>query len=160
LESKDEAVQVSKKPRVQTIILLVLVVVSVVLTGWALVVVSTGSQIPSSDFVTLPTTHLSTQGDKVIFVSISGITQKSLTVGVQGYLKTASGTAVAGAKVYLTYYLQGVYRTQVATTDQNGHFVAQFPMNWTGSLHTTLTYFGDSQHQGLSQLFSVVGEAQ
>jgi hypothetical protein len=102
---------------------------------------------------------LSTQGDKVVFVSISGVTQKSLTVGIEGYLKTTSGTPVAGAKVYMTYYYQGSYRTQVATTDENGHFAAQFPMNWTGSLDTTLTYFGDSQHKGLSQLVSVAGEA-
>jgi len=159
LESKDEAVQVSRKPRVQSIILLVLVVVSVVLAGWALVVVGTGSQVPSSYFVTLPTVPLSTQGDKVVFVSISGVTQKTLTVGIQGYLRTASGTPVAGAKVYMTYYFQGLYRTQVAATDQNGHFAAQFPLNWTGSLDTALTYFGDSQHQGLSQIFSVAGEA-
>ena len=158
MESKDEAVQASRKPRVQSIILLVLVVVLAVLAGWAFVVVGNGSQVPSSDFVTLPTAHLSTQGDKVIFVSVSGVTQKSLTVGIEGYLKTASGAPVMGAKVYITYYLQGLYRTQVATTDQNGYFAAQFPMNWTGSLDTTLTYFGDSQHKGLSQLFSVAGE--
>jgi hypothetical protein len=31
-------------------------------------------------------------------------------------------------------------------------------MNWTGWLLLTLTYFGDEQHQGLEQQFSVSGE--
>jgi hypothetical protein len=123
-----------------------------------MVTVSTNSQIPSSDFVTLPTTSISKNGDSVVFTSVSAIGQKGVAVGVQGYVKTLSGSPVAGAKVYMTYYLQGAYRTQVATTDQNGYFEARFPMNWTGWLPATLTYFGDDQHRGLVKVFSVSGE--
>jgi hypothetical protein len=94
----------------------------------------------------------------VQFVSVSPVPSSSVAVGVKGYLMTSSGQPVSGAQVYLTYYLQGSYRTQVATTDQNGYFQAVFPMNWTGWLPITLTYFGDNQHQGLTQNFSVTGE--
>lgn len=158
MDSKDVAERRSRKPKVQSIILLLIVVISLVLAGWALVTVSTSGQISSSDFVTLPTEHLSTKGDKVAFVSVSDVAQKGLAVGVRGYLMTASRTPVTGAKVYITYYLQGAYRTQAATTGQNGYFEARFPMNWTGWLPATLTYFGDDQHQGLTQVFSVSGE--
>jgi hypothetical protein len=158
MESKDEAGTRSKKARIQAIILFLIVVISVVLAGWTLVAVSNSSQIPSSDFVTLPTVPISTKGDKVVFVSVSEVAQKGLAVGVSGYLMTASGRPVTGAKVYMTYYLQGSYRTQAATTNQNGYFEARFPMNWTGWLSVVLTYFGDDQHQGLAQAFSVSGE--
>ena len=129
----------SKRPKTQTIIVLLIVALSIAAAGWIMVTVSTTSQIPPSDFVTLPATPLSAKGEKVVFVSISAIGQKSVALGVKGYLMTASGAPVAGAKVYMTYYLQGAYRTQVATTDQNGYFEAQFPMNWTGWLPLTLT---------------------
>ena len=148
----------SKLPKTQAIIVLLIVAISIVAAGWIMATVSTTSQIPPSDFVTLPTDPLSTKGEKVRFVSISAISQGSVAVGVKGYLTTISGAPVAGAKVYMTYYLQGAYRTQVATTDQNGHFEARFPMNWTGWLPLTLTYFGDEQHKGLTQFSSVSGQ--
>ena len=157
MESKHEAER-GRRPNTQTIALLLIVALSIVAAGWIMVTVSTTSQIPPSDFVTLPTTPLSTKGEKVMFVSVSAVGQKGVAVGVKGYLMTASGAPVAGAKVYMTYYLQGAYRTQVATTDQNGYFEAQFPMNWTGWLPLTLTYFGDEQHQGRTQVFSVSGQ--
>ncbi len=157
MESKHEAER-GRRPNTQTIALLLIVALSIVAAGWIMVTVSTTSQIPPSDFVTLPTTPLSTKGEKVMFVSVSAVGQKGVAVGVKGYLMTASGAPVAGAKVYMTYYLQGAYRTQLATTDQNGYFEAQFPMNWTGWLPLTLTYFGDDQHQGLTKIFSVSGE--
>jgi hypothetical protein len=158
MESKDEAGTRSEKPRIQNIVLLLVAVISVVLTAFALVTIGTSSQVPSSDFVAIPTQQLSTTGDKVAFTSVSDIAQNGLAVGVKGYLMAASGTPVTGAKVYITYYLRGAYRTQVATTNQNGYFEAHFPMNWTGWLPLTLTYFGDDQHQGLMQFFSVSGE--
>ena len=158
MESNDAAQSKTRRPRVQSIILLLILVISVVLAGWALVLVSRSSQVPPSDFVTLPATRVSTQGSKVIFVSVSGVSRGNLMVGVEGFLRTPSGTSVTGANVYMTYYLRGSYRTQVATTDQNGHFEALFPMNWTGWLPITLCYFGDDQHQGLTQVFSVSGE--
>ncbi|OFX17699.1 hypothetical protein A3K71_05880 [archaeon RBG_16_50_20] len=157
MESKHEAER-GRRPNTQTIALLLIVALSIVAAGWIMVTVSTTSQIPPSDFVTLPTTPLSTKGEKVMFVSVSAVGQKGVAVGVKGYLMTASGAPVVGAKVYMTYYLQGAYRTQVATTDQNGYFEAQFPMNWTGWLPLTLTYFGDDQHQGFTHVFSVSGE--
>lgn len=157
MESKDEAER-RKRPNTETIALLLILALSIVATAWVFVTVSTTSQIPPSDFVTLPTTPLSTKGQKVMFVSVSAIGQKSVAVGVKGYLMTTSGAPIAGAKVYMTYYLQGDYRTQVATTDQNGYFEARFPMNWTGWLPLTMTYFGDDQHQGFTKLFSVSGE--
>ncbi len=159
MEDKNEAQRTNRKPRVSTILLLLIIAVSVALTGWGLMSVSSRFQIPTSEFVTLPTTQLSTTGNKVVFVSVSDIGQKGTAVGVQGNLMTATGTPVAGAKVYLTYYLSGYYRTQVAITDQNGHFEAQFPTNWTGYLPVTLTYFGDDRHQGLTQPFKVAGES-
>jgi len=157
MESKHEAER-GRRPNTQTIALLLIVALSIVAAGWIMVTVSTTSQIPPSDFVTLPTTPLSTKGEKVMVVSVSAVGQKGVAVGVKGYLMTASGAPVAGAKVYMTYYLQGAYRTQVATTDQNGYFEAQFPMNWTGWLPLTLTYFGDEQHQGRTQVSSVSGQ--
>jgi len=133
-------------------------VVSIGLAAWALVTISASSEVPLSDFVTMPTAQLSTTGDKVSFASVTEIAQNGLAVGVQGFLKTSSGAPVVGVKVYSYYYLQGAYRTQVTTTDQNGHFEIRFPANWTGWLPVTLTYVGDGQHQGLKQNFQVAGE--
>ena len=159
MESRDETKERHRTIRVQSVILLLIIAISIVLAGWALVVVSSHFQIPQGDFVALPNTPLSTQGSNVVFVSVTGVSQKGLSDGVQGYLMTSTGAPVAGAKVYLTYYLEGIYRTQVVTTSQNGSFEAHFPMNWTGWLPVTLTYFGDSQHQGIVQTASVSGEA-
>jgi len=159
MEGKNEVKTGRTRPRAQLVIFLLLIIVLAVLAGWVLVTVGSRSQIPASDFVKLPTTPLSIKGEKVVFVSVSNVAQKGLAVGVEGYLKTASGAPVTGAEVYMTYYLQGSYRTQVATTDQNGHFEARFPMNWTGGLPLTLTYFGDDQHQGLAQTFSIPGDS-
>jgi hypothetical protein len=160
LKNKDEAEPKSRRLGIQSIILLVIVGISVVFSAWALVTVSTVGQLPPSDFVSLPTTPLSTKGVSVNFVNVAPINQGGgVAVGVTGYLMTASGAPVSGAEVYMTYYLQGAYRTQVTTTDQNGLFQARFPMNWTGWLPLTLTYFGDDQHQGLARLLSLTGES-
>ncbi len=148
-----------RRPSVKGAILVLVVVIAVVLTAWTLVTVSTASQIPRSAFVTLPTTPVSKKGESAKFVSISSITQKGVADGVTGYLKTISGQPIVGAKVYVQYYYQDAYRTQVATTDPNGHFDIHFPLNWTGSLPVTFTYFGDDQHQGLTLLSSVSGES-
>jgi hypothetical protein len=135
------------------------VLLMVVITGWALVAVSTTFQTPPSDFVTLPNSPISTSGVVVTFSNVTGIVGgRGVTVGVNGYLISATGGPVAGATVYMTYYLEGAYRTQVTTTDQNGYFEAHFPMNWTGWLPLTITYFGDVQHRGSTRLFSVLGE--
>lgn len=157
MASQDEAER-SRIPRNQSLVLILIVVISVALGGWALVTVSTTSQVPSSDFVSLPTTPLSDKGDVVRFVNVSAIGERGVAVGLKGYLQTSSGKPVAGATVYMTYYLQGAYRNQAVTTGQNGYFEARFPMNWTGWLPLTLVYFGDDQHQGLKQVFSVSGE--
>ena len=147
-----------KRPSIKTLAVLLVLVVAVVLTAWTLVTVSTASQLPRSDFVTLPTTPLSRKGVSVRLVSISPIAQKGVAVGVRGYLETFSGQPVVGAKVYVQYYLHGAYRTQAATTDQNGSFEIIFPLNWTGWLPVTFTYFGDDQYQGLTVVSSVSGE--
>jgi len=157
MASNDEAER-SRRPNIKGIVTVLIVVASIVIAGWALVTVSTTSQVPLSDFVTLPTAPLSKKGEGVFFDSITAIGQKGVAVGVKGYLETTSGNPVAGAKVYATYYFRGEYRTQVATTDQNGYFEMRFPMNWTGWLPVTLNYFGDEQHQGLTQVFGVSGE--
>ncbi len=157
MASQHEAEQ-GKRPRIQTMVIILVVIISIVLAGWVLVTISTASQVPSSDFVSLPTTPLSNKGERVMFVRVSAIAQAEVAVGVKGYLQAISGVPIAGATVYMTYYLRGAYRTQAATTDQNGYFEARFPMNWTGWLPVTLTYFGDEQHQGLTQVFSVSGE--
>jgi len=159
MAGKNAAEPGRRRPRLQSALLILIIVVLILLAGWALVNVGGRSQIPPSDFVTLPTTQLSPNGEKVVFESVSNINQNGLAVGVEGYLKTASGAPVTGALVYMTYYLQGSYRTQVATTDQNGHFEARFPMNWTGELPLKLTYFGDDQHQGLAQTFAIPGDS-
>jgi hypothetical protein len=159
MASSDEAER-SRKLRPQTVILLVLVALVVVVSAWSLATVSTTSQVPSADFVTMPTTPLSKSGARTVFSPVSAIMSKGVAVGVQGSLEDASGSPIAAATVYMVYYLQGAYRTQAAITDQNGHFEAHFPMNWTGWLPLTLTYFGDNQHQGLTKVFSVAGEPQ
>jgi hypothetical protein len=94
-----------------------------------------------------------------VLTSVTPIVQNGVTVGVEGYLETSSGQPVSGAQVYAQYYLQNAYRTQVGTTDANGYFQINFPMNWTGWLPLTLTYFGDNQHMGLQQVTSLPGEA-
>ena len=139
--------------------MLVVVLVTIVVSGWALVAVSRAFQIPPSDFVTLPTTPMSRAGIVTVLTSVAPIVQNGITVGVKGYLQTASGQPVAGAQVYAQYYLQNAYRIQAGTTDANGYFEIHFPMNWTGWLPLTITYFGDSQHEGLQQLVSLPGES-
>jgi len=142
----------------RTIGLAAVVVLAIVISGWALVTVSTTFQAPTSDFVTLPGTPLSKSGVGVTFSGISTVMSNGLAVGVSGFLLSSSGSPVASGSVYMTYYFQGSYRTQAATTDQNGSFEASFPMNWTGSLPLTLVYFGDAEHKGLTQVVNVPGQ--
>jgi hypothetical protein len=144
--------------KLKSVSILVIVLVSVVISGYALVTVSRAFQIPPSDFVTMPTTPLSRTGTVTVFASVTPIVQNGVTVGFKGYLQTASGQPVTGAQVYAQYYLESAYRTQVTTTDSNGYFEIYFPMNWTGWLPLTVTYFGDTQHEGLQQIFSLSGE--
>ena len=158
MASNDEAEQ-RKRPSVKGLVALLIVVVLVILSAWTLMTVSTTFLIPPSDFVALPTSPLSNKGQGVMFSSASAITQKGVAVGVKGYLETMSGQPVVGAKVYAQYYLEGAYRTQAVATDQNGYFEIHFPMNWTGWLPLTLTYFGDDQHQGLKVVYSMSGES-
>ena len=162
MASNDEAEKRNEKrrrPSVKGLVALLIVVFLVILSAWALMTVSTTFQIPPSDFVALPTSPLSNKGQGVMFVSTSAITQKGVAVGVKGHLETISGQPVVGAKVYAQYYLQGNYRTQAVATDENGYFEIHFPMNWTGWLPLTLTYFGDDQHQGLKVVYSMSGES-
>ena len=142
----------------QNILIGLIVIVLVVLSAFALVTVSRTFEIRQSDFVTLPATPISKTGEVVVFSSVSSIIKNNLAVGVQGYLQTPSGQPVGGANVYVQYYLEGSYRTQVGTTDSTGFFQIQFPINWTGWLPLTVTYFGDGQHQGLQQVVSLPGE--
>ncbi len=146
------------RPSLQTAMVAVVLIISVVVAGWALITISAEAQLPSSDFVSLPTTSLSKNGVNTMLVSVSAVFNGGVAVGVKGFLQTSTGSPIVGAMVYMTYFLQGAYRTQAATTDASGHFEVIFPMNWTGWLPLTLTYFGDSQHQGLKQVFSVSGE--
>jgi hypothetical protein len=145
------------KPGVQTIVLVSALVTAMALAGWGVVSIATASQITPSDFVPLPTTALSVKGMSTTFVNVTAVFHERLAVGVQGYLRTSSDTPVAGATVYMTYY-DNAYRTLAAITDQNGYFEALFPINWTGWLPLTLTYFGDDQHQGLKKSFSVYSQ--
>lgn len=138
--------------------LIIVVVLAIVVSAWSLVTVSSTFQTPSSDFVTLPNSSLSKSGVVTSFTNIAPIAKGSVVVGVSGYLTSASGSPIVGASVYMTYYFEGSYRTQVAITDQNGYFQEHFPMNWTGWLPLTVTYFGDVQHRGFSQVASVSGE--
>jgi len=151
----------SSQARTYSIAFILLAVICIAIAGAVLVTVSNTFQWKSSDFTTLPTTSLSTTGAAVTFVNVGPITHSkhAVAVGVEGYLETGSGSPVVGVQVYLTYYFEGAYRTQVATTDQNGYFQATFPMNWTGWLPLTVTYFGDSQHRGLTRIESVAGES-
>jgi len=144
----------------RSLILIMVVAVSIIVAGWALVTVSTASQVPSTDFVALPHQSLSNKGENVVLFGVSAIMKKGVAVGVMGYLRTSSGSPIADAALYLTYYLDFSYRTQAVSTDQNGYFQVYFPMNWTGWLPLTLTYFGDAQHQGLQRTLSVSGESQ
>lgn len=155
--SNDEAER-RRRPSVKNAITILAVLIVVILVGWALITVSNTSQIRPSSFVPLPNTPLSKTGQIVKFTSIIAVGQNGVAVGVKGFLVTSSGQPVIGAKVYARYYLQGEYRTQVGTTGQNGYFEIIFPMNWTGSLTLTLTYFGDEQNQGLSVIFNLSGE--
>jgi len=143
---------------VKTVLIVVIVIVAVVTSALVLLTVSKATELPPSDFVTMPTTSLSGNGTSAGFVSVGTISQNGVAVGVKGYLETGSGQPVAGATIYARYYLDGAYRTQASTTDQNGYFQIIFPMNWTGWLPVTLTYFGDSQHQGQSVVYSAPGE--
>jgi len=138
-------------------LVLVAVVLLIIITAWSLVTVSSTLP-PPSDFVVLPNTPLTKSGVAVGFANISTLMVNGVANGISGYLLTASGTPVSGATVYMTYYFQGSYRTESATTDQTGYFAEHFPMNWTGSLPLTLVYFGDSQYKGIQQVVSVAGE--
>ena len=142
----------------QTILVGLVVVVLVVLSAFALVTVTRTFEIRPSDFVTMPTTPVSKTGTVVLLSSVSPMVENNLAVGVQGYLTTALGQPVAGASVYVQYYLEGSFRTQVGITDSNGFFQIHFPINWTGWLPLTIVYFGDTQHQGVQQLVSLPGE--
>ena len=136
---------------------LIAVVLVIIITAWSLVTV--GSTLPPpSDFVVLPNTPLIKSGVAVGFANVSPLMVNGVANGISGDLLTASGTPVSGATVYMTYYFQGSYRTQSATTDQTGYFAEHFPMNWTGSLPLTLSYFGDSQYRGIQQVVSLAGE--
>jgi len=142
----------------QTILVGLVVVVLVVLSAFALVTVTRTFEIRPSDFVTMPATPVSKTGTVVMLTSVSPIVENNLAVGVQGYLTTALGQPVVGASVYVQYYLEGSFRTQVGITDSNGFFQVHFPINWTGWLPLTIVYFGDTQHQGVQQLVSLPGE--
>jgi len=158
--AKNDEAERQRRISHRSVIMILVVVISIIIAGWVLVTVSTTSQIPSTDFVTIPNQSLSNKGERAMVVGVTAISQKGVAVGVRGYLRTVSGAPVAGAAVYLTYFLDFSYRTQVTTTDQNGYFQVYFPMNWTGWLPLTVTYFGDDQHQGLKRDFSVSGEHQ
>jgi len=151
----------SSRARIQYIAFILLAVICVAVVGVTLVIVNSTFQWKASDFTVLPSNSLSTSGTAVTFVNVQPITHSKhdVAVGVQGYLQTGSGSPVAGAQVFFTYFFEGAYRTQVATTDQNGYFQITFPMNWTGWLPITVTYFGDSQHRGLTRILSVAGES-
>jgi hypothetical protein len=145
------------KPGIQTTVLVLAFVIVMALSGWAVVSVAAASQIAPSDHVSLPTAALSMKGITTRFVNVTAVFHEGMAVGVKGYLVTSSSAPVKGATVYMTYY-DNAYRTLAATTDENGYFEAQFPINWTGWLPLTLTYFGDDQHQGLKESFSVYGQ--
>ena len=162
MASNDEAEKRNeerRRPSLRTLVAPLAVVLLVILSAWALMTVSTAFQVPPTDFVQLPTSPLSNTGQVVMFVATSAINQKGEAVGVKGYLETVSGQPVAGAKIYAQYYFEYNYRTQAAATDQNGYFEIHFPMNWTGGLPLTLTYFGDNQHEGLKVVYSLSGES-
>ncbi|HXZ90941.1 MAG TPA: hypothetical protein VEG61_07755 [Candidatus Dormibacteraeota bacterium] len=142
----------------QTILVGLVVVVLIVFSAFALVTVTRTFELRPSDFVTIPTAPVSKTGMVVLLTSVSPIFENNLAVGVQGYLTTTLSQPVAGASVYVQYYLQGSFRTQVGITDSNGFFQIHFPINWTGYLPLTIVYFGDTEHQGVQQLVSLPGE--
>lgn len=158
MASNDEAEPRRRRPSVKSIVSLFMLVILVALSASALVTVSNVTQIPPSTFVNLPTTPLSNYGETVTLISIGTVSQKGVAVGAKGYLETASGQPVTGANVYVQYFFNGGYRTQVGTTDQNGYFEIHFPINWDGSLPVTFTYFGNGQHQGFRLNYSLPGE--
>jgi len=143
---------------IRTALMLVIILLAAIASGYALVTVSRTFQIRPSDFVTMPPGNVSKTGEVVVLGSVTPVMQGSVAMGVKGYLLTPTGQPVAGASVYVQYYLEAAYRTQVGTTDQNGYFEIHFPMNWTGWLPVTMIYFGDAQHQGLRQIVSLEGE--
>ncbi len=151
-------VEHKRRLSIKTALIAVIIVLSVIASGYALVTVSRTFQIQPSNFVTMPAENVSKTGEVVVLSSVAPVMQGSVAMGVKGYLVTPSGQPVAGASVYVQYYLQGAYRTQVGTTDQNGYFEIHFPMNWTGWLPLTMIYFGDAQHQGVRQTVSLAGE--
>jgi len=152
----EEQSNTKRKVRVQPLALIAVVLV-IIITGWALVTVSSTLP-PPSDFVVLPSTPLIKSGIAVTFSNVTPVMVNGVANGISGYLLTDSGTPMSGATVYITYYFQNAYRTERATTDQTGYFSEHFPMNWTGSLPLTLIYFGDSQHRGFQQIVSLAGE--
>jgi hypothetical protein len=154
----DEAESRRRRPGVKTIASLLVLVILVVLSALALVTISSITQIPPSTFVNLPTTPLSSKGQSMMLVSIGTVFQKGVAVGVKANLETMSGQPVVGAKVYVQYFFNGAYKTQVGTTGQNGYLEIHFPINWDGSLPVTFTYFGDDQHQGFTLRYSLPGE--
>jgi hypothetical protein len=157
MQLRSKEAERKRKPPVQTIMLVLAFVTAMALAGWAIASIATAGQVAPSAFVPLPTTALSAKGVSTTFANVTAVFDEGMAVGVKGYLRTSSGTPVAGASVYMTYY-DNAYRTLVATTDQNGYFEARFPINWTGWLPLTLTYFGDDQHEGLKESFSVYGQ--
>jgi hypothetical protein len=146
------------KHSISTVALALGVLALVVLSGWVMIIVEGASSVPRSDFTSMPSAPLSMQGTGTVLTSVVTVYSGNLATGVQGNLETVSGKPVSGAEIYVTYFYQFAYRTQVTTTDGNGHFEIMFPMNWTGWLPLTVTYFGDGQHQGLKQLFGLQGE--
>jgi len=151
-------VEAGSRVKKQTILIWLVFVVLIVLCAFALVTVSRTFEISPSDFVTMPTSPVSKTGTVVLLSSVSPIVENNLAVGVQGFLTTVSGQPVTGASVYVHYYFQGSYRTQVGVTGSDGFFQIHFPMNWTGWLPLTIIYFGDPQHQGVQRVFSLPGE--
>lgn len=145
-------------PLRRTTIMLFGIVVLAVLAGWAMTVVRGTSGLPSRDFVSMPATALSSRGTATVLQNVGTIFESGLAVGVSGYLLTTSGKPVAAANVYVRYYYEFAYRTMVTATNQDGFFEILFPMNWTGWLPLTAVYFGDSQYQGVQQVFSLPGK--
>ena len=142
----------------RSILSMIILGLAVAAAGITLVAVSNAFQTPPSNFVTLPTDPISKSGMVAAFSDVSTITQQNRAVGVRGYLLAGSGSPVAGAKIYATYYFQGSYRTQMGTTSDKGYFEIIFPLNWTGWLPVTFTYFGDSDRRGLVQVATLPGE--
>jgi len=156
--STENQATAARRLNYRSIMLVIIIALAVASTAWILVSVSTAFQTPPSVFVTLPTESPSKSGIVAVFSNVSTIMKQNRAVGVKGYLVVGSGSPVARAKVYVTYYFQGSYRTQTSDTDDKGYFEIQFPMNWTGWLPITLRYFGDAERRGLVQATSIYGE--